>query len=135
MLHRRKLAEGAEKLRVLVVEDEAMVAMLIEDMLIDCGCGAVSVAGRMDQARQKLDSDTYDFAILDLNLSGEWTYPLADKLLEKGTPFVFATGYGSTLLEGVYASVPTLQKPFQLEDVERVLRVVRGGAGLEAPPN
>lgn len=107
--------------RVLVVEDEAMVAMLIEDMLLDCGCSVV-IAGRLDVGLEQLEKETFDFAILDLNLGGQWTYPIADVLMKRQIPFVFATGYGASLLEGAYAKVPTLQKPFQQADVIRVMQ-------------
>lgn len=122
---------GEHIVRVLVVEDEIMVAMLIEDMLLDYGCTDIAVCNRFSQALAQAESESFDFAILDLNLEGELTYPVADALLDRGTPFVFATGYGSSMLEGRYAEIPTLQKPFQSEDVERVLNSFASPAGAK----
>ena len=111
-------------MRVLVVEDEVLVAMLIEDMLLDSGCESVEICGRMDAALTRLAEASFDFVILDLNLEGEFTYPVADHLIERKIPFVFATGYGASMLLGAYADIPALQKPFQMEDIERVIREV-----------
>ncbi|WP_239025330.1 response regulator [Rhodoligotrophos defluvii] len=119
-------------MRVLVVEDEAMVAMLIEDMLLEAGCDNIEVCNRLGQAIRLLEGADFDLVILDLNLEGELTYPVADILMERGTPFVFATGYGTSMLEGRYAAIPTLQKPFRPEDVERILNDLCGGIGARS---
>ncbi|WP_342642623.1 response regulator [Rhodoligotrophos ferricapiens] len=119
-------------MRVLVVEDEAMVAMLIEDMLLDSGYSDIEVCNRFGQAMTLIQSKPFDFVILDLNLEGELTYPIADILLERGTPFVFATGYGTSMLEGRYADVPSLPKPFRPEDIERVLSSISGDLGAKS---
>lgn len=120
-------------MRVLVVEDEVLVAMLIEDMLLDFGCSSVEVCGQIDAALARLAEETFDFVILDLNLEGEFTYPVADFLLERKISFVFATGYGSSMLTGPYASIPALQKPFEMADIERVLREVTPATSTDSP--
>jgi CheY-like chemotaxis protein len=81
--------------RVLLVEDEAMIAMLIEDMLEDLGHSLAAVATRLEEALALARSEALDLAILDLSLGGTLTYPVADVLRERRVPFIFATGYGS----------------------------------------
>src|ERR1700688_5075802 len=104
--------------RVLVVEDEAIVAMLLEDMLIEMGFEVVGTVGQFDQAVLAIDEAKCDFVILDVNLDGKETYPLAGKLAARGVPFIFATGYGSLGLKSDWRDFPVLEKPFQLRDLE-----------------
>jgi CheY-like chemotaxis protein len=108
--------------RVLVVEDESMVTMLIQDMLADMGCEVVGSASRLSDAVEKATSLSFDVAILDVNLNGERTFQIADMLTERGVGFVFATGYGATSVPASFDRVPVLQKPFHQEDLERALR-------------
>lgn len=110
-------------LRLLLVEDEAMVAMMVEDILSDLGCVVVDVAGTLSRgltlARDaELDLDA---AILDVNLGGEKVYPVAEVLTARGIPFVFATGYGIAGIAEQYAHVPALAKPYQPRALERML--------------
>jgi CheY-like chemotaxis protein len=113
--------ESAKKLRVLVVEDEALVAMLIEDMLIDLGYEIAAVAARVEYALQCARDLQVDVALLDLNLSGQRTDEVAGVLAERGVPFVFATGYGAAGVKSEWREVPVLQKPFQIEDLARAI--------------
>jgi CheY-like chemotaxis protein len=110
-------------LRLLVVEDEAMVAMLIEDMLTELGCVVIDVAGTVSTAVNAVDAKgrMLDGAILDVNLGGEKVFPVADALAMRGVPFVFATGYGPAGLNDRYPGVVTLAKPFRLSALEQVL--------------
>lgn len=108
-------------LRVLVVEDEMMVSMLIEDMLTDLGCTVVGPASRLDEAIELAGRAEIDCAVLDVNLGGQPIFPLADILREKGAPFAFATGYGDAGLRDVDRGSPVLQKPFRECDLARVL--------------
>ena len=108
--------------RVLVIEDESMVMMLLQDMLEDIGCEVVDSASRLEEAIGKARSLSFDVAILDVNLNGERTYPIAEVLAERGVRFVFATGYGVGNLPPDFIGRPVLQKPFQQQDLERVLR-------------
>lgn len=112
-------------LRVLVVEDEMMVSMLIEDMLSDMGCTVVGPASRLDEAMELVSSAELDCAVLDVNLGGQPIFPVADKLREKGAPFAFATGYGDAGLRDVDRDSPVLQKPFREGDLARVLCELR----------
>jgi CheY-like chemotaxis protein len=108
-------------LRVLVVEDEMMVSMLIEDMLGELGCEVVGPASRLDEAMDLARTATIDCAVLDVNLGGQPIFPLADLLRERGAPFAFATGYGDAGLRDVDRGSPVLQKPFREGDLARVL--------------
>ena len=113
--------------RVLIIEDEGMVAMLLEDMLGDLGHKVVAIAGRMDQAEKFIAESSVDVVFLDVNLNGEQTYALAGELASRGIPFIFSTGYGSAGLKKEWRGTPALQKPFQARDLERVMRQVLDG--------
>ena len=114
---------GLPRLRVLVIEDEAMVAMLIQDTLADIGCEVIGIASRFNEAIEKVKSLAFDMAILDLNLNGRQALPIADSLAERGIAFVVATGYGAMNLSESLQRAPILQKPFRQRDLERALRV------------
>jgi len=116
-------------LRVLVVEDEMMVSMLIEDMLTDLGCMVVGPASRLDEAIDLARASDIDCAVLDVNLGGQPIFPLADLLRERGLPFAFATGYGDAGLRDVDRGAPVLQKPFREGDLARVLSELRAKVG------
>jgi CheY-like chemotaxis protein len=115
------MPRDSDKLCILLVEDEAVVAMLIEDMLVDLGYEVGAVAVRTRDALQAIQSKPFDFAILDVNLTGETSYAIADVLAERGIPFVFATGYGVRGVDRKYAEATVLTKPFTQEDLEKVL--------------
>jgi len=108
--------------RVLVVEDDPMVAMLLVDMLDTIGCEIVAVASRLDDALEKAQCLSFDLAILDINLEGANTFHVAELLSTRGIGFVFATGYGKAHLPADLANAPLLQKPFLERDVARALR-------------
>lgn len=112
----------SDQLRVLVIEDEALVAMLIEDMLADLGHRVVATAGRLDQGLAAADQDGFDIALLDVNLAGQNSYPIAEKLRARRVPIVFATGYGAAGLQPEWRDTPTLQKPFQTFELAYALR-------------
>jgi CheY-like chemotaxis protein len=116
-------------LRVLVVEDEMMVSMLIEDMLTDLGCIVVGPASRLDEAIELAKVSEIDCAVLDVNLGGQPIFPLADLLRERGRPFAFATGYGDAGVRDVDRGTPVLQKPFREGDLARVLGELRAKVG------
>ncbi len=106
--------------RVLLVEDESLVAMLAEDILLDLGCEVV-VAMRLDKALALARTEAFDLAVLDVNLGEARSYPVADLLFERCTPFLFATGYGKKGLEAAYQGVPVLQKPYHAALLEHLL--------------
>ena len=100
-------------LQVFVVEDEALVAMLIEDMLTDLGCQVVGVAGTVAEAMERAAAlPAIDVAILDVNLGGEFVFPVADALKARGVPFVFSTAYVTLKLEARYPGSRLLRKPY-----------------------
>ena len=107
--------------RILVVEDEFLIRMLLEDMLADLGYELAGVAGRVEEAAALVNSLDFDLAILDVNLEGRDVYPVADLISERGLPFMFVTGYGGRGLPEAYRSRPTLQKPFQLDELKKTL--------------
>jgi CheY-like chemotaxis protein len=115
--------EARPSRRVLVVEDEAIVAMLIEDMLRLIGLEIVGPAGTVQRALRLIDTETasLDGALLDVNLGTEPVYPVAERLRQLGVPFVFITGYGAAGVDGAFAGTPVLEKPFELDDVEAVI--------------
>src|SRR5882757_8747716 len=102
-------------IRLLVVEDETMIALMLEDMLDDFGCIVVDVAGTLARGLALVANEalSLDGAVLDVNLGGEKVYPIAERLATRGVPFIFCTGYGSTGLPPDFAHVPTLAKPYQ----------------------
>jgi CheY-like chemotaxis protein len=108
-------------LQVLVVEDESMVAMMIEDMLTDLGHQVVATSGNLSNASKLVLNANADLAILDVNLNGEETYPIAASLASRKIPFIFATGYGSSGIKSEWSGVPVLQKPFQARELAEAI--------------
>ena len=117
------------KLKVLIVEDEAIVALHLEDPLTAPGYEVPATAGRVDNAKRLAATLQLDLAIVDLNLNGERTDAVADVLAARGIAIVFATGYGAAALEKRWANVPTLQKPFQSAELERAI-----ARAVQSPP-
>lgn len=104
------------KARVMIVEDEALVAMMVEDLLGDLGCEIVGSFGAVGDALGFLDQDPpgLDGAVLDVNIGGEMVFPVAEQLRRRGVPFVFATGYGDLPRKG-FESVEVIAKPIHVE--------------------
>jgi len=113
-------------LRVLVVEDESLVAMLVEDTLREAGCEVMGPAGTVEDALRLLADERPDAAVLDLNLAGESSIPVADRLADFGVPFVVATGYGAAGLPPKHRAAPVLAKPYDPADLRAALRRVSG---------
>jgi CheY-like chemotaxis protein len=108
-------------MRVLVVEDEAAISLLLEDMLLDFGCEVIGPAARLAAALEAVERETVDLAILDVNVAGEPIYPVAEALVRRQIPFVFSTGYGSAGIKDAYRDRPVLQKPFAQHDLKQKL--------------
>jgi CheY-like chemotaxis protein len=119
----RMSATSAQR-RILVVEDEMLIGMLLEDMLVDLGHEVAAIVPRLKDALAAVDREKFDLAILDVHLHGESAFPVAEALIAKGVPFVFATGYGERGLPENFRGRPVLQKPFAKDDLERVLSAV-----------
>jgi CheY-like chemotaxis protein len=107
--------------RILVVEDELMIRMLLDDMLTDLGYTIAAEAGSIEEALAAARKVEFDLAILDVNLNGQPITPVVEILIERRLPFVFATGYGARGVPEAYRTNPTLQKPFQAEALAQAL--------------
>jgi CheY-like chemotaxis protein len=109
-------ASVAKQRRVLVVEDEMLIGMLLEDMLVDMGHVVVAVVPRVNEALAAVEREAFDIAILDVHLNGQAVYPVAESLISRGIPF-----YGERGLPEQYRGRPILQKPFAKEDLARMI--------------
>lgn len=113
-------------LRILVVEDEAAISLLLEDMLLDFGCEVIGPAARLSAALDVVAREQVDLAILDVNVAGEPIYPVAEALAQRSIPFVFSTGYGSAGIRDAFRDRPVLQKPFAQHDLKQKLLIACG---------
>lgn len=109
------------QLRIFIVEDEMMVVLDLEDMIREMGHLVAATATRIDAALKQAKSSEIDFAILDVNVAGRMSFPVAEILQSRGIPFIFATGYGVSALPPELREHPTLQKPFRMVDLAREL--------------
>jgi CheY-like chemotaxis protein len=115
--------------RILVVEDEMMIAMLVEDMLAELGCSVVGPAHALDAALDLARTEEgIDAALLDVNLGGQPVFAVADALREKGVPAIFSTGYGDAGLRDVDRGSQVLQKPFRAGDLAKALNAALGAS-------
>ncbi len=110
--------------RILIVEDEVLVSILIEDALADLGIEVAGVAGTLEEALAHAETGDFDCAILDVHIQGKEVFPVAEALAARGVPFVFATGYGQDGVPEKYRERPVLQKPFMGPELERALAKV-----------
>jgi CheY-like chemotaxis protein len=106
---------------VFLVEDEVMIRMMVADMLEELGYSVAAEAGEISEALRLVQSTEFDLAILDVNVNGKVITPVAELIKERGRPFIFATGYGSSGLPVEYRDRPALQKPFQLETLAQMI--------------
>jgi len=107
--------------RVLVVEDEMTVAMLIEDMVGELAYEVAAVVPRLEDAMRLLDSDIFDLAMLDVHLNGKTVFPFARELEAREIPFLFATAYGPRGIPDEFQGHLVLQKPFGPVELRRAL--------------
>ena len=114
--------------RVLVVEDELMIRMLLEGMLTDLGHTVAAEAGSIEEALSLAKTAEFDVAVLDVNLNSKPITPVAEALTARGVPFVFASGYGQRGVPEAFRQSPTLQKPFQADALAQALKAVSSGA-------
>jgi CheY-like chemotaxis protein len=108
--------------RVLVVEDEPLIALFVQSMLADLGCEVVGpiydLSGALDFVESRAPIDA---AVLDLNLDGEPAYPVVDALRARGVPIIFCTGYGDVGLRACDQGCPVLRKPYRVAELPRAL--------------
>ena len=107
--------------RVLIVEDEPVIGFALEDMLDSLGWETIGVASRVQEALDLIRSDAPDTAILDVNLHGEKSYPVADLLADREIPYIFATGYGDSEHPPRHKQITTLTKPYSIEQIRAAL--------------
>jgi two-component SAPR family response regulator len=110
--------------RVLVVEDETLIALLIEDMLAAMDCEVVGPIGKLETAIQIAQEGKFDIAILDVTIRGGKVYPVAEHLLAHGVPFVLASGYGDWALPPSLRDQRRLTKPFTAAELEEQVRLL-----------
>lgn len=108
--------------RVFIVEDEALVAMLLEDMVTELGHQVVGMSSSLDEALLAAQSLQCDVALLDINLNGQRSFPIATALAGRGIPFLFASGYGAAGLEKAFIDRPVLSKPFSITQLDKQLQ-------------
>ena len=108
-------------LRVLIVEDEFLLALSLEDDLVMAGCVTIGPFSRLADATEATRREDFDLAILDVNLGGEPIYPLAEELLARGKRFLLLTGYGAESLPPHFRNLPRLSKPY---DVASLLKEI-----------
>jgi CheY-like chemotaxis protein len=116
-------------LRVLVVEDEFMIAMAVEAVVSDAGGVVVEMAATLEQAVAFAETAEFDAALLDINLNGENSFPVADILGRRGIPFAFVTGYNRRMVPETFAAAPILTKPYARSDLMRILGSLSANAG------
>ncbi len=109
--------------RILLVEDEVLIAMLLETALEDAGCVVVGPFGKVTEALEAAETERLDGALMDVNLSGELVFPVADILWAKAVPFLLLSGYGEKAVPDDRPDWPVQSKPFQ---IERVMAALRG---------
>ncbi|WP_322867950.1 response regulator [Aquicoccus sp. G2-2] len=107
--------------KVLVVEDEVLIFMMLEDMLSDLGATVAGHATGVAEGVSLVERGGFDVAILDLNLNGTKVFPVAEALQTRGLPFLFTSGYGSAALDGRFADQTCIDKPYQVADISRAL--------------
>jgi CheY-like chemotaxis protein len=107
--------------RLLLVEDEALIMLNVKSMLHDMGWEVAGTAAKIDAAIQLAQTGSFDAAIIDINLDGAVTYPVADILREREIPFAFITGYGRSAINHSYSEVPILHKPFGPDQLQAVV--------------
>jgi DNA-binding response OmpR family regulator len=106
---------------VFLVEDEAMIRMMVADMLEELGYHVAAEAGEINEAIRLAGTTEFDIAILDVNVNGKVISPVAELIKARNRPFIFATGYGTQGVPENYRDRPALQKPFQIETLAEVI--------------
>jgi CheY-like chemotaxis protein len=106
---------------ILVIEDEMMIVMMIDGMLADMGCESIVVASKIGPALELIDGQVFDAAMLDLNLNGMESYPIADALIARDVPYFFSTGNSLSNVKDGYRDRDVLKKPFTFEQLSNML--------------
>lgn len=117
-----------EERRALIVEDEGLIAMLIEDYLLDMGFSEVATAASLKEGLRSAREGRFDVAVLDVNLRGERSDEIAAMLIERGVPFTFTTGYGRAGLSEEYTDLPVATKPVQFAELRDIIERLLGSS-------
>ena len=117
-------AEDAQLPRILIIDDEPMIAFDVQDLIIEAGFASAGVAGRLDEALALIESGVCDAAILDANLAGVNSSSAAAAMVARGLPFIVLSGYSARQLESTYPNAIFIQKPFRPAHLIRVLREI-----------
>jgi CheY-like chemotaxis protein len=112
--------------RVLIVEDDSIIAMTAEDMLDEVGCTTAAIATTLAEALARADDTEFDIALLDLNLKDELSLPVAALLRLRGKPFVFATGYDGLPANSGFADSPIISKPYRVDQLATAIATSLG---------
>jgi CheY-like chemotaxis protein len=115
------MVTNQKSIRVLIVEDEYLVARDLEELLVSMGHVVVGPVDRIDEALELAHTSDFDFAVLDINLAGTYSFPVADVLRRRGVPFVFVSGYGSAGLVDGYRNETALCKPYEKGEVANAI--------------
>lgn len=107
--------------RILVVEDESLIVMMLEDILSELGYVVAATAQSVDEAMAELDANSFDAVILDVNLGAEQSWPIAAFLKQRAIAFVLSTGASTNDTPAEFADVPNIRKPYAFDDLERTL--------------
>jgi CheY-like chemotaxis protein len=111
-----------KKARFLLIEDEALILLNVKSMLAELGWEVAGTAAKIDAAMRLAETGSFEAAIIDINLDGAMTYPVADILRKREIPFAFTTGYGPNAIDDAYAQVPILHKPFSHDQLKAMVR-------------
>lgn len=114
------------KPKVLIVEDEPIIAMMLEEHLLDAGCEVAATAQNLEKGLTLARSAEMDLAILDMSLGSQSSFPVADILASRGIPFLFASGFGSNFLPEEHRGRLVLNKPFHYPDLVKSLKLALG---------
>lgn len=109
---------------ILIVEDEPLIAMMLEDFILSLGHEVTGSCDTVGSALQQIEQSEFDLAILDVNLKGESVWPVAAALRDKGTPFVLATGGHVDPPPPEFAGVPMIEKPYTIDRVTPIIEAV-----------
>lgn len=109
--------------RILIVEDDAIIAMTAEDMLEEVGCTTAAIAATLAEALARVEDTEFDIALLDLNLKDEVSLPVAALLRAKGKPFIFATGYDGIPADSGFGDVPFISKPYRIDQLAAMIAI------------
>ena len=109
------------KKRVLIVEDEGLISMLLEELMERMGYEVAAVSSTLEEALELARTVSVDFAMLDINLNGKESFPVAAVLRGRGIPFLFATGYGDSVLASEFSDVLVVEKPFSRDALRQAL--------------